>query len=172
MSMEGIAARAGVGKATVYRRWASKEELLVDAVRGRCLEPWEVPDTGSVRDDMCLLLRAMLLRFRRNGKVMQAFAGEQGRHPSLAETFRKTFVADRRRLSREIVQRGVARGQLPPDTDVELLADVGPALLWHRLTVSGAPLDDDLPERIVNLSFPAFAAAPRTASSAEAPIRG
>ena len=54
----------------------------------------------------------------------------------------------------EVLARGVARGELPADADLELLADVGSALLWHRLTITGAPLGDDLPERIVAQFFP------------------
>jgi len=154
MTIEGIASRAGVGKATVYRRWDSKEHLVVDAVSHRCAAQVGTPDTGSLRSDMIELLDGVTGRFRRDGRVMQAFAAEQGRHPQLAEMFRTMFLAERRAAARAIVARAVERGELPPGSDTELLADLGPALLWHRLTVTGAPLDDGLPERIVDQFFP------------------
>jgi AcrR family transcriptional regulator len=154
MSIEGVAARAGVGKATVYRRWATKQDLVVDAVRHRCQVDAVSPDTGSVRGDLIELLRSMVQRFQRDGDVMAAFAAEQGRHPELAEVFRTTFLAERRRVTQEVVRRGMARRQLPPGTDVELVADMGPAIVWHRLTMSGLPLDEDLPERIVAQFLP------------------
>jgi len=155
MSMERIAARAGVSKATIYRRWDTKEALVVDAVHRRCTEEHEAPDTGSVRTDLVQMLRQFVERAQRFGPVMQAFAAEQNRHPELAETFRTTFLAGRRAAAQEIVRRGICRGQLPPDTEVELVADLGPALIWHRLTVTGEPLDTDLPERIVAQFLPA-----------------
>ncbi|GAC1518077.1 MAG: TetR/AcrR family transcriptional regulator [Acidimicrobiales bacterium] len=149
MSMEGIAARAGVGKATIYRRWDTKEALVVDAVHRHCLQDVSPPDTGTARGDLCEMLHHFVDRARRDGSLMQAFASERDRHPELAEAFRTTFLADRRAASRAVVQRGVDSGEFPAGTDIELLADVGPALIWHRLTVTGEPIPDDLPERIV-----------------------
>lgn len=154
MSMEGIAARAGVGKATIYRRWETKAALVVDAVHNCCGEQFEPPATGSARADLIEMLRQNLVRAQQHGPVMQAFAAELGRHPELAETFRNTFLAGRRAVVQEILQRGVSTGELPADADVELLVDIGPALVWHRLTVTGEPLDDDLPERIVGNLLP------------------
>ena len=154
MSMEGIATRAGVGKATLYRRWENKADLVVDAVVRACREHVVSPDTGTLRGDLVELYRALLGKFRKDGRVMRAFISEQGRHPELAETFRSVFLEERRQAMREVLARGVARGEVAPDADLELLGDVGSALLWHRLTVSGAPLDDDLPERLVAQFFP------------------
>ncbi|GAC1306061.1 MAG: TetR/AcrR family transcriptional regulator [Acidimicrobiales bacterium] len=158
LTMEGVASRAGVGKATVYRRWDTKEALVVHAVHARCVDDAHAPSTGSARGDLTEMIRQFLYRAQRQGTVMQAFAAEQGRHPELAETFRTTFLAGKRAATQEVVRRGVASGELPADTDVELVGDVGAALLWHRLTVTGEPLDDDLPERIVAQFLPARAA--------------
>ncbi len=154
LSIEGVAARAGVGKTTIYRRWDSKLELVLDAVVHRCAEHIVSPDTGDVRQDMRLMFEALLAKFRRDGPIMQAFIAEQSRHPELGEAFREMFLNDRRQATRDILARGVARGQLPKDTDIELLGDVGSAIIWHRLTVSKAPLTDDLPERIVRQLLP------------------
>ena len=154
MTIEGVAARAGVGKASIYRRWPSKEDLVVDAVVTHSLEHVVSPDTGSLRGDLLVLLQAQIDKFRRDGPLVMAFTAEQHHHPQLAEAFRRTFLDDRRAACREIFERAVSRGELPPDADLELLQDVGPAILWHRLTVTGAPVDDDLPQRIVRQFLP------------------
>jgi AcrR family transcriptional regulator len=154
MSMEGVAARAGVGKATIYRRWPAKEDLVLDAVIRRCQEHVVSPDTGSVRTDLLEMLRASLRKFQIDGRIMRAFAAEQSFHAELARAFQGTFVAERRDAMREILERGVARGELGEDADLDLLVDVGAALMWHRLTITGNPLDDDLPQRILDQFFP------------------
>ena len=154
MTMEGVAARAGVGKATIYRRWDTKADLVVDAFLQRCREHVVSPDTGSLREDLLQLFRALLEKFRRDGLATQAFVAEQRRHPELAEAYRSAFLNDRRAAMRQVLELGVRRGELAGDADLELLSDVGSALMWHRLTISGAPLTDDLPERIVNQFFP------------------
>jgi AcrR family transcriptional regulator len=151
VTMEGVAARAGVGKATVYRRWSSKDQLVVDAVARRCGEHVVSPDTGCLRGDVVAIGRAMLSKFRLHGAILRAFAAETARNPALGESFRRTFLDERRAAMREVLARGVARGELPPDADLELLGDVGSALLWHRLSITGAPLSDDLPDRIADL---------------------
>lgn len=158
LSLEGVAARAGVGKATIYRRWESKQDLVLDAVTQRCGESVVEPDTGSLREDLLEMYRALVGKFRRDGDVMHAFVAEHHRHPGLGEAFRATFLDDRRAAMRAILARGVSRGELPEDSDLELLGDVGSALLWHRLSISAAPISDDLPERIVNQFFSAASA--------------
>jgi AcrR family transcriptional regulator len=153
LTVEGVAARAGVGKATIYRRWESKLDVVLDAVIHRCQEHVVSPDTGSLRSDLLELFGAMLAKFRRDGGVMRAFVAEQSRHPELGRAFRDMFLEERRAAMREVLTRAVERGELAADSDLELLADVGGALFWHRFAVSGAPLDDDLPQRIVDQFF-------------------
>jgi AcrR family transcriptional regulator len=154
VTMEGVAARAGVGKATLYRRWNTKDQLVLDAVVRRCSEHVVLPDTGSLRGDVVAHGQAMVRKFRRDGAILWAFAAETARNPALAESFRRTFLDDRRAAMREVLARGVSRGELPVDADLELLGDIGSALLWHRLAITGAPLSDDLPERIADLIVP------------------
>ena len=153
MSIEAIAARAGVGKATIYRRWPAKEDLVVQAVTRRCAEEVVIPDTGSLRDDLLVMFGDQLRRYRRDGDILRAFAAEQWRHPELASAFRANFLTERRAAIRAVFERAVARGELPEGTDVQLLADLCPALLWHRMAVTGDPLGDDLPARLVEQFF-------------------
>jgi AcrR family transcriptional regulator len=154
LTMEGVAARAGVAKTTVYRRWDSKAALVIDAfLRGRP-DPQVALDTGSLRGDLLEMLRAFLHMVQTRGELVQALVAEQRRHPELAETFRAAFLNQKKAAVGEVLARGVARGEIAPGADLGLLADVGAALIWFRL-ISGAPLDDDLPERIVDQFFPA-----------------
>jgi AcrR family transcriptional regulator len=150
MSIEDIAARAGVGKATIYRRWSGKPEILVEALRRRACFEVPLPDTGDLRADLLTILRAVHANMTGvAGPVMAAFAAEKFRYPELRDEFECVFVSERRAHVRRIVAAAVERGDLPVDTDVELLADAGPALLWHALTLRNEPAGADLPERIV-----------------------
>ena len=154
VTMEGVAARAGVGKATLYRRWPTKEQLVIAAVVQACGEQVVVPDTGSLRGDVESYCAQVLDKLRRQRPILRAFAAETACNAALAEAYRTTFLERRRAEVREVLERAVARGELAPDADLELLGDLGPALLWHRLTTTGAPLTDDLPARIAALIAP------------------
>jgi AcrR family transcriptional regulator len=153
LTMEGVAARAGVAKTTVYRRWDNKAALVIDAFLRSGRDPSVAPDTGSVRGDLLEMLRGFLHMVQTQGELVQALMAEQRRHPELAEAFRATFLDQKKAAVREVLARGVARGEIRPDADLGLLADVGAALIWYRVSISSAPLDDDLPERIVDQFF-------------------
>ena len=151
MTIEGIAARVGAGKATVYRRWKNKAELVADAIRRHAALDLELVETGDVRADLRTFLRGMLDAFRGiDGALIGAFTAERIRHPELAAAFDRQFVEDRRAHLRRIVQSAVDRGQLPPTTDVELVANVGPALLMHELVFGNRQFGSDLADRIVD----------------------
>jgi AcrR family transcriptional regulator len=154
VSIEGVAARAGVGKATIYRRFPSKAELVVEAMRvGACLSD-HLPDTGDVRADMAAMLRVMVDRLRGpDGHVLLAFAAERIRHPELSAEFQRSVIGAKRAHLQALVASAVERGDLPADTDVQLVAEAGPAFVWHH-ALNGLPLTDDLPTRIVDLILP------------------
>ncbi|MCU1426341.1 MAG: TetR family transcriptional regulator [Actinomycetia bacterium] len=155
MTMEGVASRAGAGKATLYRRWHNKAELVADAIRAHACTDVPTVDTGDVRADLRTFLRAMHGAFCGiDGPLMAVFTAERIRHPELGEAFERRFVADRRRYLRMIVRRGVERGQLPANTDVDLLAEVGPALMLHEFVTRRGRLRQDLPERILAQFLP------------------
>ena len=160
LSIDGVSARAGVGKATIYRRWESKAALVVDAIRVFSHERIRFVDTGSARDDLVSFMQTLIdaLRTTSAGRVMAGLVAEFPRHPELAEAFRRGFVAPRRASLLAALQRGIERGELRPDVDCELVADAVVAFLHHRWMVTGLPLDDDLPERFVNVLFQGAAA--------------
>jgi AcrR family transcriptional regulator len=154
VSIEGVAARAGVGKATIYRRYAGKAQLVVEAVRvGACLDD-HLPDTGDLRSDLETMLRAMVDRLRgADGPVLLAFAAERLHHPELAAEFERSVIGAKRAHVRNLIIAAVRRGELPADTDVDLTTEVGPALVWHH-ALHGLALSEDLPARILTLVLP------------------
>ncbi len=145
MTMAAVAARAGAGKATVYRRWASKAELVLDAAlcsADTALTIERVPDTGSLAGDLAAL-RA--LKHHDEG-VWQALAGlvsELPHAPELASVVHERMVRPRVRLMRALLERAAARGELQPDLDLDLVASVPSAMIAYRLLVSGEPLDSE-----------------------------
>jgi AcrR family transcriptional regulator len=161
VSIEGVAARAGVGKATIYRRYATKAELVVDAVRSKACITDHLPDTGDLRADLAGMLRTLVEHLRGDsGDVLIAFMGERVRHPDLAAEFERSVVGAKRAHARKLVRSAVKRGELPADADVNLIAESGAALVWHH-ALHGLPIPADLPERIVALVLPRRASTPR-----------
>jgi AcrR family transcriptional regulator len=127
LTVEGVAARAGVGKATIYRRWPSKLPLVVEAF-GQ-LPGFEPVDTGSLAEDLKKMLRSYLQVFNTTAlsAVLPSLAGERSHNPELEHLFQPVSVERRQPLT-ECFERAIARGEVPADLDVELAADliVGP----------------------------------------------
>lgn len=153
LSIEAVAARAGCGKAAIYRRWPSKSALIVDAIATCRDEGITLPDTGSARDDLLFYVQSMARYLHTSdvGRVMPAVVAELARNPELAACFRQGFVQPRRALVLESLGRGVARGELRADIDLEIVADAMVAVLHHRLLITGQEVDDGLPGRLVDL---------------------
>ncbi|HEY3723139.1 MAG TPA: TetR/AcrR family transcriptional regulator [Acidimicrobiia bacterium] len=154
VSMDGVAARAGVGKATIYRRYSSKAELVVEAVRcGVQLED-RLPDTGDLRADLISMMRPLLDRLRGNdAKVLITFAVERLREPELAEEFDRSVIGKKREHIRHLVRSAIQRGDLPADSDADLIAEAPGAFIWHH-AIYNLPMDDALLGRIVDLVLP------------------
>ena len=159
ISIEAVAARAGVGKATIYRRWSNKEALLVDAVATIKGEPPELAGE-SVRDDLVTLLRPIAVpAHTRAGKIMPCLLSEMHRSPALSRCFQK-ITEPRREQMRQVLARGVAAGELCADLDFELVTVmlVGP-LISQALIGWNPNLDRaTLPERLVDTLWPAIVA--------------
>jgi len=154
VSMEGVALRAGVGKATIYRRYSTKAELVVEAVRCGAHMVDHLPDTGDLRADLLSMMRPLVDRLRGDdGKLMTTFAMERFRNPDLADEFDRSVIGTKREHVRKLVTAAIERGDLPADADVELIAETPPALLWHH-ALYGLPIDDALLERILDLVLP------------------
>ena len=150
MSVDRVAERAGVGRATIYRRWSSKAELVIDAVGSRTFDALTPVDTGNLRDDLEQTLTQIQSMMQREYELIQTLNLVKARHPEVGEAFR-CQLDGRLEAMTALFQRGVDRGELPADADVDLLARSGPALLWHRFTVSGEVPPADYAARIVAL---------------------
>jgi AcrR family transcriptional regulator len=154
VSIDRVAARAGVGKATIYRRYSSKAEMVVEAVRcGAQLDDW-LPDTGDLRADLTSIMQPLIDRLRGDdAQLLVTFALERLRDPELNDQFSRLVIGKKREHLRHLVNAAVARGDLPADVDTELIAESLPALIWHH-ALYGLPLDDGLLERILDLVLP------------------
>ncbi len=144
LTMEEVAARAHVSKASVYRRWPSKGRLAFDAFMGAFLARQPLPDTGSLRADLAAALRGWVdtVREPATGRTLKGLIAEVQRDPELAPPWRERFTLPVRSQHLTILERAISRGELAPDADTDLLLDLlyGPA--YHRLLHGHLPLDD------------------------------
>ncbi|MFC3501860.1 TetR/AcrR family transcriptional regulator [Micromonospora krabiensis] len=151
LSIEAIAARAGVGKATIYRRWSGKDTLLMDALR-RLKGILPQPAGHSVRDDLILLVGAIGRNVDpRAEKIMPCLVPEVNRSPDHYRLY-QNIIAPRRQLMREVLARGVAEGVLRPDLDVEVTMALltGPMLIQRVLQWNPELNEHTLPEQVVD----------------------
>jgi AcrR family transcriptional regulator len=161
LSIEAIAARAGVGKATIYRRWAGKNDLLLDAVRTlKTLQP--LPAGRSVRDDLVQLMTIVNVNADpRAAQVFPCLIPQILHNPELRGLYQQV-VEPRRERTREVLRRGIANGELRPDIDVELatLLLTGP-IMFQRMLGWNPNIDEAmLPERIVDAVLAGIGARP------------
>jgi AcrR family transcriptional regulator len=164
LTMEQVRARAGVGKATLYRRYGSKQDLVTAAIQ-HLNQPLELPDTGSVRADILGFARS--LSAGAEGLEMASFAArllaESGGDREMHAIFYANLVAPRRAAVGEALRRGVARGELRADLDIELGIDVLTGPWVYRLLISGGQanaLDRVDPSALLDLALQGLAARP------------
>jgi len=152
LTVEGIAGRAGVGKATIYRRWPSKLPLVIEAFSQ--LPGFEDPDTGDLVRDLETMLADYLEVFRTTplGSVVPPLAGELPHNPELMKLF-GAVARDRRRPLLAVLQRGVDRGEIPPDTDLDLAADLLFGPITVRVFFSRPQLDAALVPQAVQMAL-------------------
>ncbi len=141
VTIEGIAARAGTGKQTIYRWWRSKADVVLDALLDVVAERIAVPDEGGLAADLDAFLVAT---FRQRGQrpILVGLMAQAVLDPEFATVFRERFLFGRRAVLRGILARAVERGELEPDEDLELLIDVVFGVVWYRLLVDHAPLSE------------------------------
>ncbi|NGO09543.1 TetR/AcrR family transcriptional regulator [Streptomyces sp. HC44] len=152
ISIERVARTAGVGKATIYRRWSGREELFCDVMRVAEQSETELPGT-SVRDDLIALLESLRRRGlanRTSALVHNVFA-QMKSSPKLWKAYHANVVEPRRRLTFEVLRRGQESGEIRSDVDLELIGDLvaGPMLL-RTVMRPEAELPDDLAAMIVD----------------------
>lgn len=163
LTMDAVAARAGAGRATVYRRWKDKSELVRDAIRTL---GWNEPppDTGSLRSDLIVVGAMYLDRDSRRDAILSAIATAVRRDPQLREIAEREIAAPRRAAFAAILEHARDRGELVDGADTELIADIVPAMIFYQLLEQGDSIDGAYFERIVDsLMIPLLTGRPRSA---------
>lgn len=158
LTIEGVAARSGVAKTTIYRRWRSKDELALAVLLKMVEQIVEVPDLGDIRAELIGFVdgAVQILGKTLMGPVMQGLVSDLATDPELGRSFREQIVALRVSEVRRVIERAIDRGELRPDIDVELVHELLFGPVYYRLLLSGGELDDRLAERIVDTILPAI----------------
>jgi AcrR family transcriptional regulator len=152
LSVEDVAARAGVHKTTVYRRWPTKAGLIADAVSVHSEQNVPIPDTGTLLGDLQAFARAIVANIaseggtRRSRSIVAAAATSDDLTAGM-----HSFWAERLDSSATIVERAIERGELAPEADANLIIETVIGPLWVRLLLTGEPISDDLADRVAEL---------------------
>ncbi|MBD8607874.1 TetR/AcrR family transcriptional regulator [Aeromicrobium sp. CFBP 8757] len=166
LSMEGVAALAGVGKATVYRRWGSKAELVIDAMA--TVKPSvDSIDSGTLDGDVDLLVAASCSPpSERLLQVMASICSALPREPDLLAAFRSRFTEPRIAVITAVLQRARDRGELAAGVDVDMAASLVPSLMLQRVLMTGQPAGRAYAEKVVGgVLLPVLGLPPRPPSS-------
>lgn len=152
LTMEGVAARAGVGKATVYRWWRSKGALAGEAL-AHYLDIDAIPDTGNSRTDLLEVVRTTIHNYSATvaGTVIPALAADLINDPELKRVFLGQFLHPRRAVAASTLRRVIERGDLPEDLDVDLVMDMWAGTVFYRVLISENPVDDRMADQLVDL---------------------
>jgi AcrR family transcriptional regulator len=159
LTVEGVAARAGMAKTTIYRRYRSKHELALAVLLDMVRQVVAVEDAGDTRAELIAFVdgAVRVLESTLMGRVMRGLVSDFATDPELGEAFREQVVSVRMNEVKRLVAQGVERGDLRPGLDPELVHDLLFGPVYYRLLLSGAPLDDRLAERIVDAVLPGIA---------------
>jgi AcrR family transcriptional regulator len=162
MSMEEVAARAGVGKATVYRRWPSRGALALDAFMSEFRSQLPLPDTGTLRGDLLAALRAWsrAVTKTRAGRMLAGLIAEAQRDPQLALAWRQRVFEPLRAQHKALVERAAQRGEIPATTDADVVLDMVFGAAYHRLLQGHLPLTDRFDRQVVDLVMDGLTPAP------------
>src|ERR1700722_207048 len=149
-TIEAIAARAGVSKVTIYKWWPTRGAVAIDAYFHRYQQTITFEDSGDVAHDLTVQIQALAEAFRgRAGQVMAELIGQAQSDAPLAETLRARWIQPRREMTGMVLRRAVDRGQIRPDTDIDILMDQLYAPLYYRITVRHQPLGEALAPALV-----------------------
>jgi len=149
VTIEGIASEAAVGKQTIYRWWRSKAEVILEAFTRYTADRIAVPDSGNVQTDLEIFLaQAFDSLTRDSGEVVRGLMSEALIDPDFAEAMRDIFISSRRSVLRDILLKGIERGELASDVDIELIIDLVYGPMWYRLLNKHAPLNPRFAKQI------------------------
>ncbi|MCU1683258.1 MAG: transcriptional regulator, TetR family [Amycolatopsis sp.] len=160
LSMEAVARRAGVGKSALYRRWPSKQHMVIAAISAISVPLAEMPDTGSLRGDLDIALRGVLawLSDPKFFRIMPDLIAETARNPDLAAATAHAIGEPRRARGEIMLRRAIERGELAADLDLELAMDLLAAPIHWRLIARHAELEPGYLDKLAELLMRAFGA--------------
>jgi AcrR family transcriptional regulator len=152
LTIEAIAARAEVGKPTIYRRWSSKAHLVMDAFLAAINPELTFPDSGSVQEAIRLQMQQLVkVLLSPPGQIIAMLIGGGQTDTELIEAFRENWLMPRRKAASEVFKKGVELGELRSDVDVEVAIDALYSPLFYRLLLRHAPLTQDFVDELVDV---------------------
>jgi AcrR family transcriptional regulator len=160
LAVETIAARAKVGKQTIYKWWGGKSALVMEAALTNLEVQVFADDTGDARRDVLSFLKrsSKTLRDTATGRTLAALIAEAQNDATFARAFREQFQNVRREALRSVLQRGITRGEIIEDLDVELFIDTVFGAFWYRLLSNRAPINEKFAEQLVGMLWPSLRA--------------
>ena len=154
MTVEAIAQRAGVSKATIYRWWPNRAAVVMDGFLSIVSSEVPFPHTGHAREDIRIHMRRLSEAFSGNlGRTVAALIAEGQADPELAEALRSRWLSVRRTEAKEILELGIERGELREDLDPEVAVDVLYGPIYYRMLVGHAPLGEDFADTLADHVF-------------------
>jgi AcrR family transcriptional regulator len=145
MTIDQVAARAKAGKATLYRRWQSKSELVIDAIacmKKENLAPEALPDTGTLRGDLLAMIRPPTMQeAQRKLRIMSGVVSMLSKEPELSDALRAAMIEPRAAANRFLLRRAIERGEIRADCDVDFLALLAPSMTFYRTVIQQRPVD-------------------------------
>jgi AcrR family transcriptional regulator len=151
LSMDALAERAHAGKATIYRHWSGKAEVVAEAIRQRSCEQEPVADTGSLRGDLLATIETIDASVSsEDGALVSGLLCAMRTDPVLANLMRTQVVESKRTNCLQLVDRAIARGELPPSAAGDVLYEVLPAMVITRLVINGEELTEEFANHLVD----------------------
>lgn len=150
ITVEGIADRAGVSKATIYKWWPNKASVVLDGFFAATETMLQVPDTGSIKDDLFIQVNNLASFLTSSkGKVITELIAEGQFDANIAQEYRNRYFNPRRLISQHIFERGVQRGELKKELDIELCIDIMFAPLFYRLLITGETVNTEFVKDLI-----------------------
>ena len=154
VTIEGIAERAGVSKATIYKWWSNKAAVVLDGYFAATESLLQVPDTGSVKEDLFIQVNNLAAFITSpKGKVITELIAEGQFDNNVAKEYQKRYFTPRRLIVKHILERGLDRGELIQDLNIELSIDLIFAPVFYRLLITGETIDPDFIKNLITYTL-------------------
>lgn len=152
LTMDAVASEAGVGKATIYRRWRTKQDLVVDTISELAQAEAASPDTGSLEGDLRTMMRGYVeVLTGPTGAAIKSLLSTIPHHPALAEAFRGGPVEVWRNGFEQVWARAEQRGEVPTGMEHTMISETVSAVLAQRWLITGRPLDDAVADQVMDV---------------------